>query len=201
MSEMREAVEKQLAEKEVVKARDRIMAIKSASEDVNRNLNDISTSTSTNYQLFMKNFNDFTQQSKEAAQAMDKITTMKSTAEDVSRNLNDLLALISTNRQLFMERLNQLRQQDKVLLADDLTNLFVFQTVTNLADGQKIVLDYDPIPQTIRIYFSNNRRRLDLLGYLEGNTIVFTNKGMWQDATNQFRYQRLNVEYVRKSPR
>ena len=62
ISEIRETVEKQLAEKEVVKARDRIMAINSAAEDVNRNLTSISSSMNTNQEQFMERLNQIKQQ-------------------------------------------------------------------------------------------------------------------------------------------
>ena len=62
VSEIREIVEKQLAEKEVVKAKDRIMAINSAAEDMNRNLTAISTSMNTNQQSFIERLNQIKQQ-------------------------------------------------------------------------------------------------------------------------------------------
>src|SRR2546429_348789 len=61
ISEIRETVEKQLAENEVVKARDRIMAINSAAEDMNRNLTAISSSMNTNQQSFMERLNEIKQ--------------------------------------------------------------------------------------------------------------------------------------------
>ena len=148
VSEIRETVEKQLAEKEVVKARDRIMSINSAAEDVNRNLTSISSS-------------------------------------------------MNTNQQQFLERLNQIKQQDDVLLTGDLSKLFIIQIVTNLVNG-KIILDYQPIPQTIKIiihpaYFFP----LDLVGSLEGNTIVFSKTGL--GLTNQTPNGVIKVEYMRKS--
>ena len=62
VSEIRETVEKQLAEKEVVKARDRIMVINSAAEDMNRNLVRISSSMNTNQEQFMNRFSEIRQQ-------------------------------------------------------------------------------------------------------------------------------------------
>ena len=62
ISEIRETVEKQLAEKEVVKARDRIMAINSAAEDMNHNLIAISSLMNTNQQQFLERLNQIKQQ-------------------------------------------------------------------------------------------------------------------------------------------
>jgi hypothetical protein len=153
ISEIRETVEKQLAENEVVKARDRIIAINSAAEDMNRNLIAISTS-------------------------------------------------MNTNQQFFMERLNQIKQQDNVVLVDDLQKMFIIQSMTNY-DGRKIVLDYEPIPHTVRIRFRIEPAyaiRIDSFARLEGSTIIFTNEalGAW---TNEFTSGAAQVEYVRKSIR
>ena len=151
ISEIRETVEKQLAEKEVVKAKDRIMAINSAAEEMNRNLAVISTS-------------------------------------------------MNTNQQLFMERLNQIKQQDDVVLKDDISKLFVVQTVTNLIDGNKIILDYEPIPHTIGWILQGQdvpyRITLDTFGHLEGKTIVVCSDGFSTRITKG-----VKVEYIKKTLR
>jgi len=156
ISEIRETVEKQLAEKEVVKAKDRIMAINSAAEDVNRNLITISSS-------------------------------------------------MNTNQQSFMERLNQIKQQDNVVLDGDISKLFVVQIVTNLNEintSMKISLEYEPIPQTFNIFYNNNHTpfgSLNVLGYLDKNTFVFTNKTLHFSPNGGIDF--LQIEYVRKSLR
>jgi len=109
LSEVRKTVLNQLAEQEVIKAKDRIIAIKSEAEDANRNLNSVSISASNS------------------------------------------LASISTQQQEFTNRLNQIKQQDNVVLVGDIQKLFIVETVTNLVDGNKIILKYEPIPQTVRI--------------------------------------------------
>ena len=150
VSEIRETVEKQLAEKEVVKARDRILVINSAAEDMNRNLIAISSS-------------------------------------------------MNTNQQQFMDRLNQIKQQDNVVLTEDLSKLFVVETVTNFYGGQKIVLAYEPIPQTIRLSVGPNNILVpfDNLAYVEGNAIFFTNKQILNlDST--FPLKSVRVEYSKK---
>ena len=152
VSEIRETVEKQLAEKEVVKARDRIMAINSAAEDMNH-------------------------------------------------NLIGILSSMNTNQWQFMNRLNEIKQQDNVVLTEDLSKLFVVQTVTNLVDGKKIVLDYEPIPHTVGFTFQSGQFFYDVkqLGRLEGSTIVLNSAGLsnFPDlATKGFA-----VVYVRKSLR
>jgi hypothetical protein len=51
--------------------------------------------------------------------------------------------------EVFKSRLAAISQQDNVLLADDFASLYVTEFVTNY-DGGRILLKYDPIPQTIR---------------------------------------------------
>lgn len=155
VSEIRETVEKQLAEKEVVKARDRISAIKSE-------------------------------------------------AEQMSHSLNEISASISTNQQWFVTRIGQIKQQDNVVLSDDLSKLFVIQTVTNLVDGNQIILDYDPIPHTVRVTFQQAQLYYDskYFGQLDGKTITLNAEGIRNFsslATNAA--NRLGVVYVRKSLR
>ena len=93
-------------------------------------------------------------------QAKDRIMEIKASAEAVNQNLNDAsiavrnaLAFVNENQRVFTNRLNEIKQQDNVVLVDDLSKLFVIQTVTNLVDGNKIVLDYEPIPHTVRVTF------------------------------------------------
>ena len=157
VSEIRETVEKQLAEKEVVKARDRIMAINSAAEDMNHNLIAISSS-------------------------------------------------MNTNQQHFMERLGQIKKQDNLVLMDDFSSFFVLQSVTNLINGQKIVMDYDAIPQTVRIVIGTpaNWSIIYVNGfYMEGNNIVVTNNAYLNTINSIITNSQypLSVEYVRKSLR
>ena len=157
ISEIRETVEKQLAEKEVVKTKDRIMAINSAAEELNRNLNTISAS-------------------------------------------------MNTNQQWFMERLNQIKQQDNVVFVEDVSKLFVTEIVTNFYDGgRKIILRYEPIPQTVRLFGFNDDRRnqilltLDNNAFIEGNTIILTNQFPYFEPKSLLKSAR--IEYVRKSLR
>jgi hypothetical protein len=155
LSEVRENVEKQLAETEVVKAKDRIIAINSSAEDMNRNLIAISSS-------------------------------------------------MNSNQQQFIERLNQIKRQDNVVLAEDLPNFFVVQRITNLIDGRKIVLDYEPIPETVRI--PPCPFDLSQLGYVDGKTIVLTNNSgdsYFQGIANpdNLKIGIFHVEYMKKSLR
>ena len=152
ISEVRETVEKQLAEKEVVKARDRIMAINSAAEDINLNLIAISSS-------------------------------------------------MNTNQREFLERLNQIKKQDNVVLAEDISKLFVVETATNFYGGRKIVLNHEPIPQTVRLLVGENYILVPLDqtgGYFEGNTISFSTNCHFFEPQSAIKSMR--IEYVRKSP-
>jgi len=100
-----------------------------------------------------------------------------------------------------MERLNQIKQQDNVVLVDDLLKLFVVQPVTNLIDGNKILLQYEPIPNSVKFTYNQAQYdvRLDCFGRLEGKTFTFKPdqvSGFTGLMTNEFK-----VEYVRKSVR
>jgi hypothetical protein len=142
-------------------------------------------------------------------QAKDRIMEIKSSAEAVNQNLNDsaatvsnILESVSANQQAFTNRLNEIKQQDNVVLDGDLSKLFVVQTITNLVDGNKIVLDYEPIPETVRLTFLHAQLYYDLkfFGDVDGNKIVFNAEGMRNFSTlpTNAAY-RLKILYVRKS--
>ena len=143
-------------------------------------------------------------------QAKDKIMEIKSSAEAVNQNLNDtsaavsnILVSVSANQQAFTNRLNEIKQQDNVVLSDDISKLFVIQTITNVNEldnnGLKISLDYEPIPQTVRIFYNETPQRFGLSpGYFDGKTIVFTNKGLRFTGGS---IKSLQIEYIRKSLR
>ncbi len=155
VSEIREIVEKQLAEKEVVKARDRIMVINSAAEDMNRNIIAIASS-------------------------------------------------MNTNQQSFIDRLNQIKQQDNVVLVDDIHKLFIIQRVTNLVDGRKILLDYEPIPETVEFSPTSNTVQnlnpLQRFGTVDGAIIELNPNGL-QRFQNPMHNGGMSIHYVRKSLR
>jgi hypothetical protein len=159
LSELPKVVQQQLAEDEVIKAKDRIMEIKSSAETINQNLN------------------------------------------DTSATVSNILTSISANQQTFTNRLNEIKQQDNVVLTGDLWKFFIVETMTNWTEERKIILNYDPVPQTVRIFLPGNSRdiRLDRSAYVEDNAIIFTNENTWQQISNQFRSRRLQVEYLRKS--
>jgi hypothetical protein len=87
------------------------------------------------------------------------------------------------------------------VLVDDLQKMFVVQAVTNLVDGNKIILDYEPVPNSVKFTFNKAQYdiRLDFFGKLEGQTFTFKPEqvsGFTGLMTNEFK-----VEYVRKSIR
>lgn len=140
-------------------------------------------------------------------QAKDKIMEIKSSAEAVNQNLNDtsaavsnIVASVNANQQAFTNRLKEIKQQDNVVLADDLPKLFVIQTVTNLVDGQKIILDYEPIPHTVGLVFwgSPLKASVDRFGHLEDRTIVLNAEGLRGFSTPS---NTMQIEYIRKSLR
>ena len=142
----------------------------------------------------------------EVIKAKDRILTIQSIAEGVNQNLNDISASMATNQQIFMQRLNQIKQQDNVVLVDDFSKMFVVKTVSNLVDGKKIVLDYEPIPQTVNEVYVQNSGSASLMSYVvEGNTIVFTNNllmnnNRYRNLTNSIAHGQLRIGYTRKSP-
>lgn len=80
---------------------------------------------------------------------------------------------------------------------------FVSEKVTNLVDGQKIILGSEPIPQTVKIWARINLPRfiaLDDNGVLDGKVLTLTNLN---DNQVKFLISRvpsgvIHVEYVRK---
>ncbi len=151
-------------------------------------------------------------------QAKDKIMEIKSSVEAANQNVNaeaaavsNVLNSVADNQQAFTNRLNEIRQQDNIVLVDDLAKLFVVQRVTNLVEGKKIILDYEPIPQTIHFTIGTPDRVVAFsVGEFsaEGNAIFVSNQSILNTINSiitntpsfQAQYQ-LNVDYVRKSLR
>ena len=160
---------------------------------------------------------------QEVTKAKDRIMEIKSSVETANQNVNtaatavsNILNSVSGNQQAFTNRLNEIKQQDNVVLNSDLEKLFVVQRVTNLVEGRKIILDYEPIPQTIHIvrrdsnFITTSFQMWEPEGFwLEGNALVSANAPVLQSInaiiTNtsplvQTQIQ-INVEYMRKSLR
>jgi hypothetical protein len=163
LSEVREAVEKQMAEKEVIKARDKIITIEAEAEKANGLVADIQKS-------------------------------------------------MIANQMNFTNRLSEIKQQDSVLLDDDLSKMFMAEPVTNLVDGKKIVMKFDPIPQTVRVILyppqTFNSLPMAAIGTtngfaLDGRVLTAKSKeltdGIYRILTNHM--YNISVEYVRKSRR
>jgi len=131
-----------------------------------------------------------TQIAKELAEqkvieARDRILAMASESEVANQRVKDVSASMNTNYQDFVERLTQIKQQDNIVLKNDLSKLFVTQTGTNF-DGQKLVLDYEPIPYSIKIYSPQILVPCLLMenwGYLNGKSFIFTNEGVDMSQT------------------
>ena len=103
-----------------------------------------------------------------------------------------------------MECLNQLKNQDDVIVSEDLPKLFVVQAVTNLVDGNKIVLDYDPIPGSIRFRMFNTPFLMDV-GFngfgsvLNNRSITLTNPVVAKQFIADAASNHVAVEYFRAS--
>ena len=134
-------------------------------------------------------------------EAKDKIMAIKSAIEKTNLYVNSISESMNTNQQWFMERLNQIKQQDNVVLVNDLSKLFVVQAVTNLVDGNKIILDCEPIPDTVRWTFPQAQLYYDvkMFGDLEDKMVTLNSEGKRQIpnlTTNG-----LKILYIRKSLR
>ena len=72
------------------------------------------------------------------------------------------------------------------MLTDDISKLFVVEIVTNLVDGNKIVLKYEPVPQTVIIKMADGANIIpyipfpserDDLANIDGHTITIKTNG------------------------
>lgn len=141
----------------------------------------------------------------------DLAKRVKSTADNIDAALNQIPASINTNVIVpFGNRLEQLKQQDNILLVDDLPKLFVRELVTNLVENNTIVLNYEPIPSTVKIYCYNIPNSvfwrfypLDQCGYCQRTSIVFTNLSptFTAQVINHIQTDGIVIEYLRKSLR
>jgi hypothetical protein len=149
---------------------------------------------------------------QEVTKAKDRIMEIKSSVETANQNVNaastmvsNILNSVTDNQQAFTNRLNEIKQQDNVVLSDDISKLFVVQTVTNLNEidaSRKISLDYEPIPQTFNIFMNEGRLQIGnwrILGYIDKNTFIITNNTAHMTSAGGVKF--LQIEYVRKSLR
>lgn len=138
------------------------------------------------------------------------LVVTKSNAETINSNLSQIPSSISTNVYVpFANRLEQLKNQDNILLADDLPKLFVRELVANLVDESSMVLSYEPIASTVKIYSyqnpgNNSFQRFYLLeniGYCQGRTIYLTNKppAFVSQVVSHVQNGGVYIEYIRKS--
>jgi|HubBroStandDraft_5_1064220.scaffolds.fasta_scaffold156586_1 hypothetical protein len=95
--------------------------------------------------------------------------------------------------------LDALQNQDDVVLVGDLPNLFVYQTLSKVQDG-KIVLDYEPIPESLHVIVSTAPYLLkpgdrSLPAKVEGRYLIFTNNA--DEFVSTVISQKWAVEYLR----
>ncbi len=132
-------------------------------------------------------------------EARDSILAIKSQVETAATNVVNSLAVVKANEEMFLNRLAGLKGQDNVVLKNDLSKLFVNQTIKNPKDWRKVVLDYEPIPQTVRIVTPRTILSSSKYGHfrVEGNAIIFPTdqlSGFTNEVTGT-----VEIEYVRKS--
>lgn len=142
---------------------------------------------------------------KSAQRNIDGAQMTLNSITSYDQQASNLTLKVIKDSQDVSNRLAELNKQDNVLVSEDLQKLFIRQSVTNLVDGNKILLDYDPIPRTVQmimnqgaIYeieaFSNQCRC-----YLEGRTIVFTSNEFANAFLDLGKTGRLNIGYMRAS--
>ena len=84
----------------------------------------------------------------------------------------------------------------------DLSKLFVVQLVTNVIGGNTIILDYDPIPETVKIRFFQSSAELWVRrfgGQVRGRTLTFTNSDEAQRVIGALTNNRADIVYFRGS--
>ncbi len=140
---------------------------------------------------------------KRVTEARDRIMKLDTDVQDRSLRVSNLTESVQANYTVFANRLAQIKQQDNIILMDDLPKVFVIETVTALVNGTTIVLEHDPIPQTVILSISSPLLPLPYWrgSRLEGRTIDFTNNLSVNpySLTNALTHHTLTVEYVRAS--
>jgi hypothetical protein len=110
-------------------------------------------------------------------------------------------------KQALSNRPPQSNQQDSAVVPDNLSKMFILERVKNIS-GNSITLDYEPIPQTVKIRERGRLSNRPVLSdfKLEGRTLTF-NSFNWPgnpDLTNATvavftnDADALTIEYVRK---
>lgn len=95
-----------------------------------------------------------------------------------------------------LERI-ETRLQD---VAAAMETLVVAQQITKLEDGNTIVLNYEPVPLSVRIIVGPlvNFPRAEYGYRLEGRRIVIENQGTLEQVTNRLPSGGVTVEYLRR---
>ena len=115
------------------------------------------------------------------------------------------LAIKSSTVQAYRERYGDLSSSP----ADDISKLFRIDTITNVVGGKQIVLDYEPVPQTVKIMARSPDRSApisaDEAGFsVAGKTITITNQLLLNSVMSLLHDSpgwSLQIEYARKSLR
>jgi hypothetical protein len=137
----------------------------------------------------------------------------KLNAENINSNLLQIPSSVRTNIYIpFASRLEHLKSQDNILLVDDFSKMFIREVVTNLIDENSLVLSYEPIPSTIKLYSNiaplgqgpGGAARFymfEYFGYCQGRTLYLTNKPpqLISQVLDHVQKEGIVVEYVRKS--
>jgi hypothetical protein len=198
MSQIPDVISKQLQTAGAVSAQKEILNALTNAQGMNSRLNNIFDSTKLHAEDVTRSLTNL-------------VSPVQSTADRVNADLAAIPSTLNTNLVVPLgNRLEQLKRQDNILLVDDLPKLFVREFTTNLVDNNTIILSYEPIPSSVKIYVpaANNQSSgfirifpLQPYGYCQGTSIVLTNASptLKSQVINPMPTRGVEVEYVRKS--
>jgi hypothetical protein len=131
-----------------------------------------------------------------AAQSIARIETLRDKAQTQSDEVNTLSQSTKKDVDEFETRLGQIKKKDNVVLADELPQVFVHEKVKNLS-GDTITLDYEPIADTIRIFWGGHLTDTSPSIKIDGAKVTFPNAANqlapWTNSDSH-----VTIEYVRK---
>ncbi len=212
LSEVKTAVDNQLTNSVAIEAKNRLIAITTDAEHQNLILSNTTETLKSQQAVLQGNELALALEQKKAwQQALDNVRAWEDDRSKLDRVeadaqlVSNLTQSVVEDQKSVSNRLAQLNQQDNVVLSEDLPKLFVIQMVTNLVDGNRIVLDFSPVTQTVKIRIAPTRFLAPLsdgnnIGYLNGRTIILTNQNVLNQMSRLTNNQQIaSVEYIRAS--
>lgn len=197
----RDTTASMLASNEAVKNAQQISLMRTQAQSHSDQIPNLMESAQADYKIFADRLAQIKQQDNEATKNAQTIALLRAQAQLHSDRISNLTESVQADYTVLTDRFAQIKQQDNVILIDDLSKLFVVETVTALVDGTTIVLKYDPIPQTVRVAWAGQQSYPPARwkgSHIEGHSIVFTNLGNLSLSNMVDRYG-LTVSYVRAS--